>query len=86
MKGDTMVIKFIIIIAIIIFYSVYLVQSTIMESWDFWQREYDSKVNKSSDFYREFNISKKWFIKRTTMVSAFALLFIVITLSVLLFL
>ena len=81
-----MVIKFIIIIAIIIFYSVYLVQSTIMESWDFWQREYDSEVNKSSDFYREFNISKKWFIKRTTMVSAFALLFIVITLSVLLFL
>ena len=80
-----MVIKFIIIIAIIIFYSVYLVQSTIMESWDFWQREYDSKVNKSEDFYREFNISKKWFIKRTTMVSAFALLFIVITLSVLLF-
>ena len=49
-------------------------------------REYDSEVNKSEDFYREFNISKKWFIKRNTMVSAFALLFIVITLALLLFL
>ena len=81
-----MVIKFIIIIAITIIFSVIQVYLTIMESWDFWQREYDSVVNKSEEFYREFNISKKWFIKRNTMVSAFALLFIVITLSVLLFL
>ena len=81
-----MVIKFIIIIAITIIFSVIQVYLTIMESWDFWQRECDSVVNKSEEFYREFNISKKWFIKRNTMVSAFALLFIVITLSVLLFL
>ena len=80
-----MVIKFIIIIAITIIFSVIQVYLTIMESWDFWQREYDAAVNKSEEFYREFNISKKWFIKRNTMVSAFALLFIVITLSVLLF-
>lgn len=81
-----MVIKFIIIIAITIIFSVIQVYLTIMESWGFWQREYDSAVNKSEEFYKEFNISKKWFIKRTTMVSAFALLFIVITLSLLFFL